>query len=98
MKWRKQCYLKLNSGSVHESSYHRQVEMGLTLRDKWSCVIMCLYQVQAALVLEEVIWAVSLSSFHEWHAGQEHHASVALRQERCLLGSFPGVKSQDGAL
>lgn len=48
---------------------------------------MCLYQVQTALVL--VIWAVSLSSFHEWHAGQElqcHRGSVAQRQERCLLG------------
>lgn len=39
--------------------------IGLTLRDKWSCVIMCLYQVQAAPVLEEVICAVSLSSLHE---------------------------------
>lgn len=50
---------------------------------------MCLYQVQAALVLEEVIWAVSLSSLHEWHAGQEarcQHGPMALRQERCLLG------------
>lgn len=32
---------------------------------------MCLYQVQAAPVLEEVIWAMSLSSLHEWHTGQE---------------------------
>ncbi len=71
MKCWRQCYLKLNSGLVHESSYYYQVEMGLTLRDKWSCVIMCLYQVQAALELEEVTWAVSLSSLHEWHAGQE---------------------------
>lgn len=47
---------------MHESSHYHQVEMGLTLRDKWSCVIMCLYQVQAALVLENVIWAMSLSS------------------------------------
>lgn len=89
MKWWRQCYLKLNSGLVHESSYYHQVEMGLTLRDKWSCVIMCLYQVQAALVLEEVTWAVSLSSLHEWHAGQEaqcQRGPMALRQERCLLG------------
>lgn len=66
MKWWRQCYLKLNSGSVHESSHYHQVEMGLTLRDKWSCVIMCLYQVQAALVLEKVIWAMSLSSLACW--------------------------------
>lgn len=32
---------------------------------------MSLYQVQAALVLEEVIWGVSLSSLHEWHTSQE---------------------------
>lgn len=62
---------EIELGSVCASPYYRQVEMGLTLRDKWSCVIMCLYQVQAALVLEGVIWAVSLSSPHEWHAGQE---------------------------
>lgn len=70
MKWWRQCYLKLNSGLVHENSCYRQVEMELTLRDKWSCVIMCLYQVWAALELEEVIWAVSLSSLRMAH-GQE---------------------------
>lgn len=32
---------------------------------------MCLYQVQAALMLEEVIWGVSLSCLHEWHTVQE---------------------------
>lgn len=71
MKWWRQCYLKLNSGLVHGSSYYHQVEMGLTLRDKWNYVIMGLYQVQAAWALEEVIWAVSLSSLHERHIGQE---------------------------
>lgn len=59
-------------------SYYHQVEMGFTLRDKWSCVIMCLYQVQAAPVLGEVILAVSLSSLHEWRwLAEEHVASVA---------------------
>ena len=75
---------------MRESPYYRQVEMGLTLRDKWSSVITCLYQVQAALVLEGVIWAVSLSSPHEWHASQEAPCQcgpMAPRQGRCLYCS-----------
>ena len=82
MKWRKQCYLKLNSGLVHESSYHRQVEMGLTLRDKWSCVIMCLYQVQAACDAgRSHLWPVLVTS-PKWHFGGRKWHVTALQQQR----------------
>lgn len=69
MKWQRQCYLKLHGGSVHESSHYHRVEMGLTLRDKWSSVIMCLYHVHAALVLEKK--SSGLCPCHRWHVGQE---------------------------